>query len=72
MVGCGFRDYLHDSFGMRWVDFGVVVLKNKLQSTLPPPLVKLVNIVATVENMSKGLMTSYEKQQRAVQMARAS
>ncbi len=63
---------LNNRFGKRWVDFGVVVLKHNLQSTLPTSVVTLVNIVATVENMSKGLMRSYEKQQLAVQMARAS
>jgi len=62
---------LNNRFGERWVDFGVGVLKYYLQSTLPASLVTLVDIVATVENMSKGRMTSYEKQQLAVQMARA-
>jgi hypothetical protein len=60
---------LNERFGKHWLDFGVVVLKRNLQSTLPTSLVSLVNIVATVENMAKGRMTSYEKQQLAVQMA---
>ena len=61
---------LNNRFGKRWVDFGVVVLKHNLQSALPTSLVTLVNIAATVENLSKGRMTSYEKQRLALQMAR--
>lgn len=61
---------LNDRFGKRWVDFGIVALKQSLHILLPASLVRLVDIVATVEKMSKGLMTSQEKHRLAVQMAR--
>lgn len=62
---------LNQRFGKGWVDFGVTVLKNHLRKMLPISLVTLVDIVATVEVTSKVRpMTSYEKQQAAVKMAR--
>jgi hypothetical protein len=61
---------LNDRFGKRWVDLGVAFLKDNLQNTLPPALVTLIDVVAKVENISKGRhMTSYEKQHLAVQMS---
>ena len=60
---------LNDRFGKRWIDFGANVLKYDLQDALPAPLVTLIDVVATVENMSKGTMTGPAKQRLAVQMA---
>ena len=61
---------LNQRFGKRWVDYGVGVLSDYLQKTLPGSLVVLVDLVASVENISKrNAMTSYQKQQLAVQMA---
>ncbi|SRR6266404_6142167 len=63
---------LNNRFGKQWVDVGIGVLKYYLQNALPASLVTLVDVVAAVENMSKrSQMTSYDKQQLAVQMARA-
>ena len=63
---------LNNRFGKRWVDFGVGLLKHHLHSALPPSLVTLVDVAAAVENMSKrSPMTSYDKQQLAIQMAHA-
>lgn len=62
---------LNDRFGKQWVHVGVGVLRYYIQNTLPASFVGLVNIVATVENASKGWMTGPAKQQLAVQMARA-
>lgn len=62
---------LNQRLGKRWVDFSVGVLKEPLRKMLPPSLVGLVDVVATVENTSKGTeMTGYEKQQLAVCLAR--
>lgn len=63
---------LNERFGKRWVDSGLGVLKYYVQSILPASFVTLVDVVATVENMSKGRMTTgYEKQRMAAQMVRA-
>lgn len=61
---------LNNRFGKRWIDLGLAFLKYNLQNTLPPALVTLIDVVAKVENISKGRhMTSHEKQLLAVQMA---
>ena len=62
---------LNNRFGKGWVDVGISVLKYYVQGTLPTSFVNLVDIVAMVENTSKGWRTGHEKQQLAVQMARA-
>lgn len=61
---------LNERFGKRWVDYGVDVLNHYVQTTLPMSVVGLVGVVANVENISKrNAITSYQKQQLAVQMA---
>lgn len=60
---------LNNRFGKRWMNLGAGVLKYYLRNALPAPLVSLVDIVARVENMSKGWMTGYDKRQLAVQLA---
>lgn len=63
---------LNQTFGKRWVDLGLYQLKSSLQKTLPAPLVKLIDVVSSVELISRGIpMTSYAKQQLAVQKALA-
>ena len=62
---------LNQTFSEQWVDLEVGVLKYALRKALPADLVALVDIVVAVEKMSKGWMSGPEKQQLAVQMARA-
>lgn len=62
-------DALNKRFDKRWVDRGVGVLKYSLHQVLPAELITLVDVVATVENLSKGWMTGAEKKQLAVQLA---
>lgn len=61
---------LNERFTNLWINFGISALRNHLLSTPLAPFVSLVEIVATVENVSKGWMTGPEKQQLAAQMAR--
>jgi hypothetical protein len=61
---------LNKRFGKRWVDRGMDVLVSHLQKVLPPHVVALVGIVSAVELESRRRpMTSYDKQQAAVQRA---
>ena len=64
---------LNDKFGKAWVNVGLAVVTRYVQNALPASYVALVGVVIQVENISKHrFMTSYEKQQLAIQMAHAS
>jgi hypothetical protein len=61
---------LNKQFGKRWVDWGMGALKSHLQKVLPPQVVALVEVVSAVELASRRTpMTSYAKQQAAIQRA---
>jgi hypothetical protein len=61
---------LNKRFGKRWVDWGIDALMSHLQKVLPAQVVALVGVVSAVELASRRTpMTSYAKQQAAVQMA---
>jgi hypothetical protein len=63
---------LNNRFGKDWVEFGLKTLEDYPRNALPASLVAFVAVVVEVENSSKRrLMTSYDKQQLAVQFARA-
>lgn len=60
---------LNKQFGKRWIDWSMDALKSYLQRTLPATLVTLVDVVSTVELMSRNTrMTSDAKQRIAAQM----
>jgi hypothetical protein len=61
---------LNKQFGKRWVDWGMDALRSHLQKVLPPQVVALVGVISAVELVSRRTpMTSYAKQQAAVQRA---
>lgn len=61
---------LSERFTRRWVDVGFAALKSYFDKTYPA-VAKLVNVVVQVEHLSKGQpMSSYDKQQTAMRMAR--
>lgn len=62
---------LNNRLGRDWVGLGLNTLTFYLQGALPPPLVDLLAVVVTVENESKRrALTSKQKQQLAIQLAR--
>lgn len=63
---------LNDRFGKRWVGAGLDALRSYLQQVLPAPVVKVVDVVYAVEQLSRGSfwpMTGPAKRQVAVQRA---
>lgn len=62
---------LNDRFGKFWVNTSISALQYYIQNTLPAPFVSLVEVVAKVENTSKGWLTGPAKKHLAVQMALA-
>ena len=60
---------LNEHFGKQWVDWGLDALRYYIQKTLPPPLVTIVGVIVTVEQMSRRRqMSSSLKRQTAAQM----
>ncbi len=62
---------LNERFGKNWVDLGLAVLRDYLQTVVPPPLVDLVDVVISVEQLSKiTAMSSSSKQRQAIKLKR--
>jgi hypothetical protein len=62
---------LNDRFGKRWVDSLLDVLAFSAQRALPQPLRTVLDVIISVEQMSRDrYMSPIEKQQTAVQMVR--
>jgi hypothetical protein len=62
---------LNEHFGKQWVDWGLDALRSHIQRTLPMPLVTIVGVIVTVEQMSRQRrMSGNLKKQTAAQMLR--
>lgn len=60
---------LNEHFGKQWVDLGLDALRYYIQKTLPVPLVTIVGVIVTVEQMSRrSQMSSNLKRQTAAQI----
>lgn len=63
-------DTLNTRIGKNWVNLGVQALKSFLRTTLPAPLVELVDVVYAVEQQARHTpMTSQAKLQHAIAIA---
>lgn len=62
---------LNEHFGKQWVDWGLDALRHYIQKTLPAPLVTIVGVIVTVEQISRRRrMNGILKRQTAAQMLR--